>query len=152
MQHAFQQALIDLDVTDARKLWAFVTPHLPQPDDTGMLVMMHRARTQASSMPLRLRAYSHRWLLDAGYPSGLPDELKPSAERIYPQVVEGVGISVNAKSGLFKPIVQHVEQAMIDAVNDAYADGRTDPEFIKSRLHDARVNTVRKLLGVQLNG
>src|SRR6266403_1167373 len=101
MYSAFRRCLIDLDVAAARKLWAQTRPGFVRPDnDKEMLIVLHHARTQASSIALRQRAWSHRWLLDHGYPSGLPDKLKPRAERIYPRVVEAVGISVNARSEL----------------------------------------------------
>jgi hypothetical protein len=74
--------------------------------DAEALVTLHHARTQAESIALKLRAWSHRWLLEHGYPSGLPDHLKPSAERIYPRVVEGVGISVNFRSPILQPITE----------------------------------------------
>ena len=105
--------------------------------------MLHHARTQAASMPLNLRAYSHRWLLDHGYPSGLPDELKPRAERIYPRVASAVGISVNVRSAFMKPVAEALRGAMSDAVMDAYADGKTDPAFVSARMREAREKIMR---------
>jgi hypothetical protein len=141
MQHSaeFRRCLEECDVPAVRKLWRHLAPHLHQPaNDQEALATIHRARSEAAWMHLRPRAYSHRWLLDHGYPSALPDELRPRAERIYPRVVEGVGISVNAASELLKPAVQFVRQAMSDAVMEAYADGRTDTDFIKARMAAAR--------------
>ena len=107
MQHSAEvrRCLIDCDVAQLRKLWQHVAPHLPQPEtDADALVSLHFARTLASFVSFRARAYSHRWLIDNGWPSGLPDHMKPRAERLYPRVVEGVGVSVNASSKLFQPI------------------------------------------------
>lgn len=150
MQHSVEmrRCLIDCDVAAIRKLWQHVSPHLPQPEtDADALVSIHFARTMAVFVPFKLRAYSHRWLLDSGYPSGLPDNLKPKAERIFPRIVDAVGISVNTKSDLFKPIRLMVRGAMEDAVMECYADNRKEPEFVKSRMQEARQKTVRKLLG-----
>src|SRR5215218_10937824 len=86
-----------LDVEGARRLWSFVNPHLPQDGtDADFLASLHHARTQAESMHLSHRAYSHRWLEERGLPSGLPDHLKPSAQRMYPRIVSAVGIVVAA--------------------------------------------------------
>src|SRR5579872_6695472 len=119
----FRRCLVELDVAGVRKLWRHVSPHLPQPaSDADALATIHVARTQTESIPLKLRAWSHRWLLDHGFPSMLPDPLKPSAERLYPRVVEGVGISVNFRSPILQPITGLVRGAMEDAVSEAYAD------------------------------
>lgn len=148
MQSEFQRCLIDLDIPAAKKLWAHCFPHLAQPaDDNQTLFMLHRARTEAQSIPLKLRAYSHRWLLDNGYPSGLPDELKPKAERMYPKIVTGVGISVNFKSTELKPVADAVHRAMSDAVMTAYADNETDPAIVKALMMQARKKTISGLLG-----
>lgn len=144
----FRRCLEAVDVAGIRKLWRHVSPHLPQPQtDAEALVTIHHARTQTDSIALKLRAWSHRWLLDHGYPSGLPDHLKPSAERIYPRVVEGVGISVNFRSPILQPIASLVRGAMEDAVSEAYADNNTEPSFVRARMQEARETTVRKLVG-----
>lgn len=144
----FRRCLEEIDIAGVRRLWAHVSPHLPQPKtDHEALVTIHHARTQANSIRLRLRAWSHRWLLDNGYPSGLPDELKPSAERLYPKIVQGVGISVNAKSALMKPITGLIRKSMEDAVSDAFADGNIDPVFVSARMKEAREKEVKRLLG-----
>jgi hypothetical protein len=138
---------VELDVKGIRELWG-KTPGLPQPEtDAEALASLHRARTQAESVPLKLRAYSHRWLQDNNLPSGLPDSLRPKAERIYPRVVDGVGISVNASSLAMRPIVPIVQRAMEDTVQEAYADGDTEPTLLKTRMMEARVKAVKKLVG-----
>jgi len=148
MQAEFRRCLVDLDVATARKLWAETRPGFVQPkNDHETLVMLHHARTQARSVPNKLRYYSHRWLSDHGMPSGLPDGERPSAERMYPKVVEGVGISVNTRNEFLQPIVGQVRSAMEYAVADAYADGRTEPEFVRVRMFEARAREYKKLLG-----
>lgn len=103
-----------------------------------------------SSIALKLRAYSHRWLLDNGYPSGLPDDLKPAAERIYPRVAEAVGIAVKGNSELGRAVAPFIRGAMEYAVEDIYADIKSpDPIFVKGRMQEARKGAVRKLLGVR---
>jgi hypothetical protein len=150
MKHSseFRRCLVDCDVGAIKKLWAHVAPGAPQPkDDHQALSMLHFARTKAASVPPKLRYYSHRWLLDRDLPTGLPDRLKPKAERMYPRVVEGVGIAVKATSQLMKPVSALVHQAMTDAVSEAYADGVTDPAVIKQRIQEARQKSIKQLIG-----
>ena len=135
------------DADGARRLWAYMYPGLPQPkSDHEALVVLHMARTAAISITLKLRAYSHRWLLDHGFPSQLPDKLKPAAERIYPKVVTAVGISVNAASELLQPAMAEIQKAMEDAVLEAYGDGKEgDISHIRNRMKEARERAVKAL-------
>lgn len=139
-QATFRRALEDCDTAMVRKLWAHTHAHLPQPKN--VLVAIHHARTQMMSMPLRARAWSHRWLTDNGYPSALPDDLKPKAERMFPVVVAGVGVAVGGK-GILQPVAEYVEGAMSDAVMDC-CDGRNDKllklptPLVKGRMFEAR--------------
>lgn len=149
MTDAIRRALIE---GDWRALVA-LSPHLPAPpSDHAAEAAMHHARTQACSVPMRLRAWSHRWLTERGLPSGLPDILRPRAERLYPVAIGGVGISCNASSPLFKPIVGLVQRGMEAAVLDVYADtkhrGHPDPLLVRGRMREARERTVKKLLGI----
>lgn len=144
-QHAaeFRRCLNDCDVAALRKLWLHCFPHLPQPEtDLQATIILHRARTEAESVPLRLRAYSHRWLEDNGHQSGLPDHLKPAAERIYPKIVSAVGIAVQPFR-LSADVAKGVERAMSDAVADAYAEGNKDPVFVSKRMKEARAKFLR---------
>lgn len=101
------------------------------------------ARTAAGSIALQLRAYSHRWLLDNGYPSQLSDDLKPRAERLYPKVEGVVGISVNSK---YPAVQRAIEGAMQNAVIETYADGhRDEPEVVRARMMEARERERRGL-------
>jgi hypothetical protein len=146
MKHSaeMQRCLVDCDVLGAMKLWKHISPNMPQPkNDAEGLIVLHHARTQSISIPFKLRAYSHRWLCDNGLPSGLPDNLRPKAERIYPRVVEAVGVSVKALSEANIPLAKAIEQAMSDAVAEAYADGKRDPGFVKARMEEARSRVMR---------
>jgi hypothetical protein len=125
--NALRQALIDLDLPLLRTL-------LPRPD-AEILATAHYARTQANTIPLRLRVYSHHWLLDHNLPSGLPDRLKPIAERLYPREVTAVGIAVKSANAA---LAKAVEKAMSDTVAEMYADGVTDPGLIKPRMAEVR--------------
>lgn len=135
-----------MDIAQARKLWAHVNPHLPAlGDDKQASIVLHHARTQAGNVPLKLRAYSHRWLVDGGYPSGLPDTLKPRAERMYPRFASTVGISVGSP---FPAVVTAVSGAMEGAVLEAEADGKLeDSRFVKARMMEARAYQHKKLFG-----
>lgn len=139
MHDQFRQYLEAVDVDGVRRLWTHVFPNLPRPpaDDKACIVQIHVARTQMVSIDFKFRAYSHRWLVDHGYPSMLPDHMKPHAERIYPRIVEAVGIAVVASGPLLKPVAQRIERAMADAVEEAYADGRREPEFVRARMKEA---------------
>lgn len=142
---AMHQCLVELDVVLMRKLYKRIFPHLPQPQsDLAALTIMHMARTQDAVLSDSLRFYSHRWLLDQGHPSQLPDQLKPNAERMYPTVAESVGISVNSK---YPEVQVAVHGAMRDAVMEAYEDGRKEPGFVGLRMQEARRKEQKKLFG-----
>jgi hypothetical protein len=146
-----RECLEACDVARLRALWAEMSPRLPQPkDDAEALICLHHARTQAKSVRFRLRAYSHRWLVERGYPSGLPDRLKPRAEQMAPKIVEAVAIVSLAGSSLTAPIAGLVRDAMSDAVAECYADGRTDPETVRSRILEARAKSVHQLIGIKV--
>ena len=135
----FKRCLIDLDTEAAIRLWPSVFPHSPLPSGhEEILLVLHFARTKTEALAFRLRAYSHSWLCDRGLPSALPDNLKPRADRLYPRIVEAVGVSVKDLSGRRQEYARRLEWAMADAVAEAYADGRRDPEFVRLRMQEAR--------------
>jgi len=148
LQDEFRLMLESGRVEVLRSLWSHVFPGLPQPESREQAeIVMHRARTEAESVSLKARAYSHAWLCERGLPSGLPDDLKPKAERIYPVVVSAVGVSINARSPLLQPAAKMVERVVCDAVEDLYADGRTDPTFVRSRILEVKDREFRALFG-----
>lgn len=141
LQDQFRQYLEAVDVEGVRGLWAHVFPNMPQAPvrDSDVVVQIHMARTQMVSIDFRKRAWSHRFLVDNGYPSLLPDELKPRAEQMRPRIEEAVGISVMASNPLLKPVAASIQKAMSDAVMDAHADGRiSDTAFVTQRMNEAR--------------
>jgi hypothetical protein len=148
---AMRQVLEEMDVEGVRRLWHEVRPNMPQPGtDFEALASIHMARTNFPTLTKRQRYYSHRWLLDYNMPSLLPDEEKPSAEKMYPQVVSGVGISVSGRfADPSESAAPHVQCAMEYAVEEAYADGKKDDiPHIRKRMWLARKNVFKKLLGV----
>jgi hypothetical protein len=152
MKHSAEmhRCLRDCDVAAIRKLWRRVAPDMPQPaDDREALRDIHYARTTMSSMPTKLREYSHSWLINNCYPSGLPDKMRPKAERIYPVIKSAVGIAMKATSKDFKAAIPVIRGAMEQAVMDAYEQGRLeDGPFVRERIKEAREYTTRKLFGV----
>ena len=134
-----------MDTEAAIRLWPAVFPHSPLPSGREeILLVLHFARTKTEALALtesldfRLRAYSHSWLCERGFPSALPDHLRPRADRLYPRIVEAVGISVKDLSGRRQEYARRLEMAMANAVAEAYADGRRDPEFVRLRMQEAR--------------
>ncbi len=143
-----RRCLIELDYEGIVLIWSHLKPGAPVPKNRAEAVLaLHLGRTAANSVPMRLRAYSHRWLIDNGYPSQLPDRLRPRAERLYPKATGSVGISVNSKY----PVVQTaIQDAMVNAVLEAYADGhQEEPEIVKARMQEARQ---RERRGLGLDG
>lgn len=145
---AFRQCLIDVDISTMRKLHAYVSPHLPPAGtDEEIEISIHHARTLTGSIGFQLRAYSHAWLAERALPSGLPDDLKPRAERLYPRVVSAVGISVNFLSAEMKPVEIAVRSAMEDAVCEVHADGKIlDTPLVKQRMEEARKRVFKELM------
>lgn len=145
---AFKEALETGDVRRLRRIWQSQFPHLPQPRDRREAeISLHIARTAADTVAFRLRAYSHAWLNERGLPSKLPDGLKPKADRIYPQVQEAVGISLNTSKEWLAPALPIVRKAMADSVEDCFANGDRDPQLVKAQMMEAKDRTFRSLFG-----
>jgi len=146
---AFRRVLEDGDFRALRRLHNTLLGHLPAPrNDSEAEISLHMARTQADWLNFKARAYSHRWLVERGLPSQLPDHLRPSAEQVVPVIKEAVLVSANTNSELLKPVMPHVQQAMCDAVKEAAADGRlSDSEFVRARMLDAKARKFKELLG-----
>lgn len=132
----FRRCMIELDVTAARALWGQVLRHLPAPkSDADMLAKLHIARTASDVVPDGLRQYSHRYCLDSGLPSQLPDDLRP-------RIADVVGISVTSK---YPVVVEAVRGAMEHSVLETYGDGHREPEIVKPRMMAARQRELRGL-------
>ena len=138
---AFRQCLDELDIVRARRAWAAEFPAYPPfGSDAEVLSVMHFARTKADSIMPRKRVDSHRWLSERGLPSGLPDYLKPSAERLYPVHVGCVGIATKTRS----PLAAEIRGAMEYAVQETYADGHAEqPEIVRGRMMEMRERVLR---------
>lgn len=146
MHEQFRQALEDGDIPLLRRMWAEASPHLPQPTtDEEAEATLHLARTQAETVSFPRRAYAHRWLTERGLPSGLPDALRPKAERMYANVVEAVGVAVRSEIPGLAPAL---EKTMSDAVAECYAEGKTDPLFVRGRIAAAREKFLNSAFGV----
>jgi|SRR5882757_6213082 len=143
------RCLETLDVVGIRALWHEIAPGMIQPQsDEEALATLHYARTTTQRLMPKLRYYSHRWLNDHGLPSGLPDHMKQSAERMYPKIESVVGISVNTRSEILRPIMLPIREAMEEAVLESYSDGKKDDiPHIRERMKEARDETIKKLLG-----
>lgn len=149
MHAHFATAVETLDVALLRRMWAHVAPNMPQPrDDVQALATAHYARTLMGRVKFDLRAYSHAWLLERALPSGLPDNLRPRAQRVYPVTVGSVGIAVRGSTEIGRVVAPLILGAMEYAVKESYADGHKDePKVVKGRMMEARKVTIRKLLG-----
>lgn len=150
MHEQFRAALEACDVALVRKMWHHVSPNMPQPeDDEEALQRIHYARTLMDVIGFDRRAYSHAWLLERGLPSGLPDDLRPRAQRLYPVTVSAVGIAVRGSTAVGRQLAPLIRGVMSDAVNEAYADGRTEPAFVKARMMEAKERELGRLLGIR---
>jgi len=144
-----RRCLETCDVDGAVSVWRKVNPHLPVPSDP--LAALHMARTSSESIPLKLRAYSHKWLIERGLPSLLPDKLRQPAERLYPVVAQTVGISVNYTNKIFAPVAELVRGSMEYAVLETFGDGERDPSVVKARMMEAKNRTLKKLVGAAVH-
>ena len=148
---AFVNALEAGDLKTLRKVWAIVAPHLPQDQtDEELETQMHLTRTSIGNVSFKARAYSHSWLLERGLPSGLPDELKPKAERLYPRVVAGVGIACMTRNPIFVPAALEIRRSMEIAVEETFADAGSktpDPLIVSARMREASNKTRKALFG-----
>jgi len=147
-QEEFRAALVDGDFRKLARISHITEPHLPRVTDAEAEVIMHRATTEARSVPLKLRAYSHRWLSERCIPSGLPMNLRPKAERMVPQIQLGVGLAVKTTNAELRGAAILIRGAMEDAVLDAEAEGRLgDSGFVKARIDEARLRERKALFG-----
>jgi hypothetical protein len=75
-------------------------------------------------------------------PSALPDWLRPRADQLYPKVVEGVGIAVRGP-GHKRALALALRSAMERAVAECYADGKTEPDFVRARIAEAGAKVLK---------
>jgi hypothetical protein len=140
-----RRCLAETDVAGMRKLWHHIAPRAPAPaTDAEALVVLHHARTRAVTLPLKLRAYSHYWLVERGLRSDLPDKFKKQVEREYPWIADSVGIAVGSR---WPEVKLAIRGAMEGAVSECYADNERDPIVVKPRMMEMREIMRRKLFG-----
>lgn len=122
----FRRCLVEIDVEGMRRLWAHVSPHLPQPYcDAEALETIHRARVDMATLAPDARRYSMDWL----------------RERETSRVVSAVGIAVKAINESRKTQAAEMQHAMSQAVADAVRDGvslDTEADEIRARIAAAR--------------
>lgn len=136
----FREALEQLDIELARKIWVYSMPHLPAPETAEEAeIVVHMTRTQIEQISFRARAYSHAWLIERRFPSGLPDELRPRAQRLYPVVAEAVGLAVQNRT----PEALAIRRAMEEAVLDV---GLKNPLTTKRAILAARERARKRFL------
>lgn len=146
---AVRQCMLDLDARRARTIWRVIAPHLPPCDsDADMLITLHVMRTEDSHLtqwfPEKLRFYSHRWLLDKGLPSKLPDRLKPRADRLCPKKVRVLGYAPAGAAG--EEACATIGAAMFEKFQELEADGTTDKTRAEPEIQRARFKERRALM------
>lgn len=146
--HEIRDLLESGDIEGCRRYWRKHAPNMPQPQSMDEAEkVLHLARTISDTVSFRQRAYSHSWLTERALPSQLPGNLRPRAERMYPTVVEAVGVSVNFTSPHLQPAAVEVRGVMNDIVLDSFANGDRDPELVRTRMLEAKDDTMRRLFG-----
>jgi len=144
----FRLLLERMDSAGAMKAWKEWFPDMPQPKTQEEAeIVLHYARTVADSVGFNSRAYSHAWLTERRLPSGLPDHLKPRAQRMYPVQVQAVGISINFKNPFLKPAADQIRKVMETRVEECYAEGVTDPDIVKKHMLEAKEQEEKALFG-----
>jgi len=136
-----RECLEEVDALTAVRLWGHLFPGLPQMRDPAeAIVAVHMARTAAVSVALHKRLYSHAWLVERGYPSQLPADLRPPAERNRPRIVQAVGIAVMSRSRRPDRVEEAaaMERVMADAAGDMILAGITDPARVSAHMWQAR--------------
>ena len=147
----FRRCLFELDIAGLRRAQTEVKELAcfpPAASDAEILLCAHQVRTaiaREGMHPWEFRrcAYSHSWLIERGFESKLADHLKPKAQRLYPIIVDAVGIAAKTLGNRSTPLNRAVEKAMSDVVLDFYADGKKEPEPIKKRMREVRFNIIK---------
>lgn len=144
----FRAAVEAGDVKQLQRIAAVQEPHLPQMTDAQAERVMHDARTRAKSIPFRLRAWSHRWLVERGFDSGLPDHLRPKAEQVHPTPAYAVGIALGSSNPLLRAAMVEIRPKMEAAVLEAEADGKLlDADYVRARLLETKHQSMMALFG-----
>jgi hypothetical protein len=143
-------ALIAGDVDLLRRMWGAWFPNSPQPKDwQEAQVQLHAARTAAESVPVKLRCFSHHWLVERGLASLLPDRLRPSADQYCPRVTPGVGFAWSSGSAVLRPAKAEIEAAVGARIEEMAADGllTKDPDGVRDEMMFTKNRTLHALFG-----
>lgn len=129
----FRRCLIELDVAGIIRLHRETSPHIPPPKPADALISLHMARFLATTLPRKLRAYSHAWLKERnitwtredGWIFRPPDNV----------VAEGVGIASKSQvPGLSQKIVHAMSSALLNGI----AKGIIEPPMQREVMLKAR--------------
>lgn len=147
---SFLRCMLELDISGMRKLYAHTHPHLQGGSDTQVLVALHMARTMADNVSIKMRQYSHAWLVAGGHHSSLPDHLKPKGEQVRPRVVPATGFAMMFGSKILKPLIPHVEGKVHEVILDAYATDKVhkiDHDKLRAGMLETKDAEIHSLVG-----
>jgi len=147
MQSDYYRALEAGDSKELRRLWSHSHSHLPQVSEKEAEKMLHLARCGTGTLPLKLRAYSHRWLVERNIPSPLPDEIRPECERLYPRIADSVALCFRASNPAFKEVAAYAQHKASLAVEEMWAENDKDPLRVRNRIKEVKLQSEREMLG-----
>lgn len=133
---AVVRALEEGDVKFILRNWSTLFPAYPAPkDEEEAEITLHVARTAAQSVQMELRNYSHKWLMERGYPSMLPQHLREIAVKGQ----TGIGVSLRGSIGQRLPVDEagEMESFIGEAGAHEMLSGGTDKK-IRFAMNDAR--------------
>lgn len=148
MDHSaeFRRCLLEADVPGIMRIWKHTNPHLPQPSPSEAYLQLHLARTEAESVPKKLKLYSYDLLYEHGYQKidgkwvhGEPvfiGEGDPS--------VKALSVGIASKSR-YADVRERIVAAMKDAYLNEIAKGITEPEIVRGKMLEARAKQRFKL-------
>ena len=138
---AFRDVLDTGDAARYRLIWGDVYPSLPQLKDIDEArLSLHQARTSAESVRLEKRLYSHSWLRERGFQSGLPVELRPEGEQVEHRIISAIGVAVTSMSSspTRRLEAKEIERIMANAGADLIRAGIFDKELTAKHMWQAR--------------
>ena len=138
---AFRDVLDTGDAARYRFIWGEVYPSLPQLKDIDEArLSLHQARTNAESVRLEKRLYSHSWLRERGYQSGLPVCFRPEGEQVEQRIISAVGVAVTclSDSPTRRLEAKEIERIMGEAGAELIRAGIFDKELTAKHMWQAR--------------
>jgi hypothetical protein len=147
LRDPFRQAMVSGDVVMLQRIWSKVTG-LPAPETAQEAeIQMHVCRTKSDAIPVQQRCYSHWWLKERGYPSLLPPEMLPKADRFKPEIRPAVGIAVGTSKTWLKPALPSIMGAMVKEVENNAELITADPDLLRDKIQFARRDEFKRLFG-----